>query len=39
VNEQEWLACTDPASRLSEVCAKVSHRKQRLFAVGCCYQI
>jgi hypothetical protein len=36
VTEAEWLAATDPTSMLEFVRGKVSDRKLRLFAIGCC---
>jgi hypothetical protein len=35
VNEQEWLACTDPAVMLDFLRGKTSERKLRLLAVSC----
>src|SRR5690242_19583883 len=39
MTEQDWWALTDPGTRLSAFPRPVSRRKDRLFAVGCCYHI
>jgi hypothetical protein len=35
MNEQDWLACTDPEPMLAFLRGKASKRKLRLFACGC----
>jgi ssDNA-binding Zn-finger/Zn-ribbon topoisomerase 1 len=39
VNEQEWLAGTNPLSMLQFLLGKARDRKLRLFAVACCRRI
>lgn len=39
MTEQEWWSLSDPGTRLSKFPRPVSRRKDRLFAVGCCYHI
>lgn len=39
MNEQEWLACTNPSPMLEHLRAKASDRKLRVFAVVCCQRI
>jgi hypothetical protein len=36
MNEQEWLACTDPGEMLDFVERRASSRKLQLFAAACC---
>jgi hypothetical protein len=36
---EEWLACTDPLRLLEFLQRKISERKLRLFAAGCCRQL
>ncbi len=39
MTEAEWLACADPDPMLKFRRGKVSERKLRLFAVGCCRRV
>jgi hypothetical protein len=39
VTEQEWQECTDPTPMLEFLRGKVTDRKLRLFACGCCRRI
>jgi hypothetical protein len=39
MTEAEWWSLTEPGTRLSHFPRPVSRRKDRLFAVGCCYHI
>jgi hypothetical protein len=39
VTEDDWLAATDPVPMFSFLRGKVSERKVRLFAVGCCRRL
>jgi hypothetical protein len=39
MTEAEWMACTDPAPMLHFLQGKVSERKFRLIALGCCRQL
>jgi hypothetical protein len=39
MTEAEWNACTDPTPMLEHLGRKVSDRKLRLFAVGCCGRV
>jgi hypothetical protein len=39
MNEQEWLACTDPNPMLEFLRGKVSERKLWMFALACCRQL
>ena len=39
MTEAEWIACGDPEKMLEVLRGKVSGRKLRLAAVGCCWQV
>jgi hypothetical protein len=39
MTEQEWLACTDPEPMLGFLRGRMSERKFRLLAVGCCQRV
>ncbi len=39
MTEQEWLECTDPREMLLSLRGKVSDRKLRLIAAGCCRRV
>lgn len=39
MTEEEWLECTYPSKMLAFLRDKGGERKQRLFAVACCYRI
>ena len=39
MTEAEWMACENPAPMLALLKGKVSERKLRLFATGCCRRI
>ena len=39
MTDQEWLQCTDPTSMLEFLHGKISDRKLRLLATGCCRRV
>src|SRR4051812_33270787 len=39
MDEQTWLACTDPQKMLQFLWRNGSHRKLRLFACACCHRV